>query len=57
MSSWKNLLMDVLTLTDRVGTLNKKVESLVDHTNAMDKRLVRVETVIELGLTARKLNS
>lgn len=49
MGSWKDLLIDVLKLTDEVKRLNRSVERLESYTDTMDKRVVRLETIIEIA--------
>ena len=49
MASWKDLLIDVLKLTDEVKRLNKATDLLSERTIDIDKRLVRLETVVEIG--------
>ena len=48
MSGWKELLLDMLKLTDEVKRLNKDIERLEDHVVDVDKRVVRVETLVEV---------
>lgn len=48
MGSWKDLLVDVLKLTDEVKRLDDKTEKLAHQTNNIDKRVVRLETIIEM---------
>jgi len=49
MGGWKNLLIDMLKLTDEVKRLNKNIERLESHTIDMDKRIVRLETIVEMA--------
>lgn len=49
MASWKDLLLDVLKLTDEVKRLNGATEKLTERTIDIDKRLVRLETMVEVG--------
>ncbi len=49
MAGWKDILIDVLQLTDEVKRLNQKSELLSERTIAIDKRVVRLETIIEIG--------
>jgi len=53
MAGWKDLLLDVLKLTDEVKKLNSATEKLSDRTIDIDKRLVRLETMVEVGLQRR----
>jgi hypothetical protein len=48
MAGWKDILIDVLKLTDEVKHLNQKSELLSERTIAIDKRVVRLETIIEI---------
>jgi len=49
MAGWKDILIDVLKLTDEVKRLNQNSELLSERTIAIDKRVVRLETIIEIG--------
>jgi len=49
MASWKDILLDTLKLTDEVKRLNALTEKLTDRTIDMDKRLVRLETIVEIA--------
>ncbi len=49
MASWTDILLDTLKLTDEVKTLNGLTEKLSDKTIDLDKRLVRLETIIEVA--------
>ena len=49
MAGWKDLLLDVLRLTDEVKRLNSSTEKLSERTIDIDKRLVRLETMVEIG--------
>jgi hypothetical protein len=48
MAGWKDILLDVLKLTDEVKRLNGTTEKLSERTIDMDKRLVRLETMVEV---------
>lgn len=48
MAGWKDILLDVLKLTDEVKRLNRTTEKLSERTIDMDKRLVRLETMVEV---------
>jgi len=48
MGSWKDLLIDMLKLTDEVKRLNTSVERLDSYSVGMDKRIVRLETMVEM---------
>jgi len=49
MAGWKDILLDVLKLTDEVKRLNEQTEKLSDRTIEIDKRLVRLETMVEIA--------
>ena len=49
MAGWKDILFDVLKLTDEVKRLNQKAELLAERTIAIDKRVVRLETIVEIA--------
>ena len=49
MSSWKDLLLDTLRLTDEVKRLNQETQKLSDQTLDINKRVVRLETNIEIA--------
>lgn len=49
MGNWKDLLIDMLKLTDEVKRLNKSVERLDSYSVSMDKRIVRLETMVEMA--------
>nr|WP_319396354.1 hypothetical protein [uncultured Desulfobacter sp.] len=49
MSGWKELVLDIIRLTDTVQRLNDRTEKLADQTNDIDKRVVRLETLVEVS--------
>ena len=49
MASWTEILMDIITLTDEVKRLNATTEKLSARTIDIDKRLVRLETMVEIA--------
>ena len=53
MTGWKEILIDVLKLTDEVKRLDLTAEKLAERTINMDKRLVRLETMIEVARSNR----
>lgn len=53
MAGWKDILVDVLKLTDEVKRLNSTTERLSERTIDMDKRLVRLETMVEVAQSRR----
>jgi hypothetical protein len=48
-ASWKDILVDVLKLTDEVKRLNSNTEKLSERTIEIDRRLVRLETMVEVA--------
>lgn len=57
MGSWKELLIDMLKLTDEVKRLNKDVERLDAHVFDVDKRVVRLETIVEMAKGSKQLET
>lgn len=53
MAVWKELLLDMLKLTDEVKRLNKDIDRLEDHVVDVDKRVVRLETLVEVAKIQR----
>lgn len=49
MSGWKDLLLDIIKLTDSVKSLGLKTEKLSERTIDIDKRVVRLETIVEIA--------
>lgn len=49
MASWTDILLDTIKLTDEVKKLNGQTEKLSDKTIDLDKRMVRLETLIEVA--------
>jgi len=49
MAGWKQLLIDVLKLTDETKRLNSDIARLQSHVVDVDKRVVRLETLIEIA--------
>lgn len=49
MAGWKELLVDVLKLTDETKRLNKDIDKLQSHVVDVDKRVVRLETLVEFS--------
>jgi hypothetical protein len=56
MAGWKDLLLDTLKLTDEVKRLNRDIERLETHVINVDKRLVRLETMVEMADRNRRLH-
>ncbi len=57
MSGWKELVLDIIRLSDTVQRLNDMVEKLTDQTNDIDKRLVRLETFVEVAKAAHPMQT
>ncbi|MEW6217943.1 MAG: hypothetical protein AB1634_00230 [Thermodesulfobacteriota bacterium] len=55
MSGWKELLIDMLKLTDEVRRLNQDIERLESHVVDVDKRVVRLETLVEMAAVPTRL--
>jgi phage shock protein A len=55
MSSWKDLLIDILKLTDEVKRLNSEIDRLQTHVVDVDKRVVRLETLVEVAKAQTQL--
>ncbi|MCP4413747.1 MAG: hypothetical protein GY808_14400 [Gammaproteobacteria bacterium] len=49
MSSFKDMLLDVLKLTDEVKRMNKDIERVESVMIDVDKRVVRLETLVEVA--------
>ncbi len=49
MAGWKELLVDVLKLTDETKRLNSDIARLQSHVVDVDKRVVRLETLGEVA--------
>jgi hypothetical protein len=49
MAGWKELLIDVLKLTDETKRLNSDIGRLQSHVVDVDKRVVRLETLVEVA--------
>lgn len=54
MTGWKDLLLDTLKLTDEVKRLNNNIEKLADRVVDIDKRVVRLETMVEIASVQQK---
>ncbi len=57
MAGWKDLLLDTLKLTDEVKRLNRDIERLETHVIGVDKRLVRLETMVEIAKMQPEISS
>jgi hypothetical protein len=49
MAGWKDLLIDVLKLVDETKRLNQDINRLQSHVVDVDKRVVRLETLVEVA--------
>ncbi|MCM8854282.1 MAG: hypothetical protein KZQ89_04895 [Candidatus Thiodiazotropha sp. (ex Lucinoma kastoroae)] len=49
MSGFKDMLLDVLKLTDEVKRMNKDIERVESVMLDVDKRVVRLETIVEIA--------
>ena len=49
MSGWKDLLIGTLKLTDEVKRLANELDDLEDDIRNIDKRVVRLETIVEIA--------
>lgn len=49
MAAWKDILLDVIKLTEEVRRLNAQTEKLSDRTLEIDRRVVRLETMVEIA--------
>jgi len=48
MASWKDMLLDVLKLTDEVKQMNRDMERVEDRLIDVDKRVVKVEARLDM---------
>jgi hypothetical protein len=58
--SFKNAVLKMIRLTDRVDSMNDRIVSMTDDLKDVDRRLVRVETVVEFaekGLINKRLDN
>ncbi len=49
--------MDTLKLTEEVKRLNKRTEKLADVTLDIDKRVVRLETMVEIAQISKQISN
>ncbi len=49
MASWKDMLLDVLRLTDEVKRMNRDIDRVESTLSNVDKRVVRLETLVEVA--------
>jgi 3D (Asp-Asp-Asp) domain-containing protein len=57
MAGWKELMIDMLKLTDEVKRLNRSSERLQEHVVDVDKRVVRLETLVEISKYQRPIEN
>ncbi|WP_319521686.1 hypothetical protein [uncultured Desulfosarcina sp.] len=57
MAGWKELMIDMLKLTDEVKRLNRTSERLQEHVIDVDKRVVRLETLVEVSTYQRRIEN
>lgn len=58
--SFKDAVLKMIRLTDRVDSMNDRIVSMTDDLKDVDRRLVRVETVVEFaekGLINKRIDS
>jgi hypothetical protein len=55
MAGWKELLLDILKLTEETKRLNETVGRLERHVLEVDKRVVRLETLVEVAKIQHRL--
>ena len=51
-----NILKDTVRLTDSVERLNNAVMGLTDDVKNIDKRVVRLETMVEIARSQKKID-
>jgi hypothetical protein len=49
MAGWKDMLIDVLRLTDEVKRMNRDIDRVESTLLNVDKRVVRLETLVEVA--------
>ena len=49
MAGWKDMLLDVLRLTDEVKWMNRDIDRVESTLSNVDKRVVRLETLVEVA--------
>ena len=49
MAGWKDMLLDVLRLTDEVKRMNRDIDRVESTLSNVDKRMVRLETLVEVA--------
>lgn len=56
MASWKDMLLDVLKLTDEVKQMNRDMKRVEDRLIDVDKRVVKVEARLDTYVEIARLN-
>ena len=56
MASWKDMLLDVLKLTDEVKQMNRDMERVEDRLIDVGKRVVKVEARLDTYVEIARLN-
>ncbi len=51
-----NILKDTVKLTDSIERLNNSVMGLTDDVKDVDKRVIRLETMVEIAQSQKKLD-
>jgi hypothetical protein len=49
MAGWKDMLLDVLRLTDEVKRMNRDIDRVESTLSNVDRRVVRLETLVEVA--------
>ncbi len=49
MAGWKDMLLDVLRLTDEVKRMNRDIDRVDSTLSNVDRRVVRLETLVEVA--------
>ncbi|MEE9425241.1 MAG: hypothetical protein V3V18_09715 [Methylococcales bacterium] len=49
MTGWKDILLDVLRLTDEVKRMNRDIDRVESTLSNVDRRVVRLETLVEVA--------
>lgn len=57
MAGWKETLIDILKLTDEVKGLSKDVDRLEEKFNSVDRRVVRLETMVEIAQNQNRVKA
>ena len=58
MAGWKDMLLDVLRLTDEVKRMNRDIDRVESTLSNVDRRVVRLETLVEVAqghITTKKI--